>query len=131
MALRYDDGLINELVSAFEVFEGGELEIYTGSQPASANDAPTGTLLATIALPVDAFGAASGGVLSKNGTWNDTVDATGTAGWARMKDSGGTINMDMAVTATGGGGEIELDSTSLVAGGIVTVSTFTITQPAS
>jgi len=129
MALRYNTALINELVSTFEGFEGGDLEIYTGTQPATANTAASGTLLATIVLPADAFNAASGGVLSKNGTWDDTVDATGTAGWARL--SNGAISMDMNITATGDGGEITLDNISLITGGTVTVSTFNITQPAS
>lgn len=131
MTLRYNTALTNTIVSAFEsTFEGGNLEIYSGAQPATGDTAASGTLLATIPLPADAFTTASGGQISKQGTWEDTVDTSGTAGWARLSNSAGTDSMDLNVTATGGGGEIELDSTSLVAGGIVSVSTFNITQPA-
>ena len=132
MALRYSTTLANSIVSAFETaFEGGNLKIYSGAQPADGDTAASGTLLATIPVPADGFTTAASGVISKQGTWEDTVDTSGTAGWARLEDSGASQNMDMAVTSTGGGGEIELDSTSLVAGGVVTVSTFSITQPTS
>ena len=46
----------------------GTIKIYTGSQPASANDAASGTLLATITLSDPAFGAASTGVATMAGT---------------------------------------------------------------
>ena len=132
MTKRYNTALTNTIVSVFEsTFEGGTLEIYDGAQPTTGDDAATGTLLATITLPADAFTTASGGAIAKQGTWEDTVDTSGTAGWARLSNAGGTDSMDLAITGTGGGGEIELDNTSLVAGGIVSVSTFGITQPAA
>lgn len=130
MSIQYNVDLANTLVSSFEVFEGGTLEIRDGSQPASADDSATGTLLATITLPSDAFTAASGGSIGKNGTWDDTVDASGTAGYGRMIAGSGEV-MDLNITETGGGGEMELDNTSLVQGGVVTVSTFNVTQPQS
>lgn len=109
----------------------GTLKIYTGSQPASADDAASGTLLVTINLPADAMAAAATGTAAKSGTWSGVAAATGTAGWFRIENSGATRRYDGAVTATGGGGEIELDSTAITSGQTVLINTFTITQPAS
>jgi hypothetical protein len=116
-----------------DLYDGGELKIYSGSQPSTADTSPTGTLLATITLPTPAFGAASSGVASKAGTWSTTAVAGSptNAGYFRIKTAGGTDPADGAITATGGGGELELDSIAITSGQTVTVSTFTITQPAS
>lgn len=51
MALRLSNGTRNFLLqhgSFRDALEGGELQIYSGSQPANANNAPSGTLLAVI-----------------------------------------------------------------------------------
>lgn len=53
MALRYSSGLrnfLNEGGSIKHALANGKLKIYTGAQPASADDAPSGTLLATITV---------------------------------------------------------------------------------
>lgn len=124
----FNDGMRNRLAdSSGTAFDGGVLEIYTGSAPADAGEA-TGTLLASITLPADSFGAAASGVASKAGTWSATAAASGTAGWARFRNTGDTWRMDVSVGM--GAGELSLDDTAIVAGGTVTVNTFTITQPA-
>lgn len=112
-------------------FNSGTLKMYTGSQPASGDDAPTGTLLVTINLPADAMAAAASGVAAKSGTWSGVAVADGTAGWFRIANSGATRNYDGSVTATAGGGDIELDDVSILTGQTVLISTFTVTQPAS
>lgn len=111
----------------------GKIEIRTGSQPASANDAASGTLLATVTLADPAYGAASNGVatLDADPVLEATAVATGTAGWARWMDSDNTTVMDGAVTATGGGGELTLVSTSITSGMVVRVTSGTYTEPAS
>lgn len=53
MAIRQSTGLRNFLAAYGgykQAFTGGKLLIYSGSQPAAADDAPTGTLLVTITL---------------------------------------------------------------------------------
>lgn len=141
MTLRLSTGLRNSQVSNIATLfpNGAILEIRTGSQPASSDDAPTGTVLVTIALPNPSFGAAASGAIQKAGTWQDTsADATGTAGWFRLRQSGdlGTTNttderLDGNVTVTGGGGNMTLDNTSITSGQQVTINVFTVTQPAS
>ena len=133
------EGIMSEKISALARsqqadaavadWDGATLEIRTGAQPATADTAASGTLLVSMTLPTPAFGAASSGVASKSGTWNGTAGNTGTAGWFRVIGAVGVY--DGAVTATGGGGDMELDSTSITSGQLVTINTFTLTQPAS
>lgn len=131
MAERLNDAARNRQADSIgDDFNNATLKIYTGSQPA-AGGAATGTLLVTITLPADAMGAAASGVASKSGTWSGTASDTGTAGWFRIESSAGSRWYDGAVTATGGGGEIELTSTSIVSGQTVTITSFSVTQPAS
>ena len=108
----------------------GTIKIYSGSQPASANDAATGTLLATVALADPAFGAASSGAASGTDPAAATASATGTAGWFRVADSNGATVFDGSVTATGGGGDMQLSSVSLTSGGSVDLSSLSYTTPA-
>jgi hypothetical protein len=112
-------------------YGSGTLKIYTGAQPATADTAASGTLLVTITLPATPFGAASAGVASKSGTWSAAAGAAGTAGWFRIVTSGAASPIDGAVTATGGGGELELDNVVIASAQVVTINTFTLTQPAS
>lgn len=113
----------------------GYVEIRTGSQPATVNTAASGTLLGTLVLTDPAFGnatTASPAVATANAITSDTTaDATGTAGWYRGYDSAGTAVLDGNITATGGGGNMELDSTSIVAGGVIAVTSWTVAMATS
>ena len=109
----------------------GLIKIYTGSQPATANDAASGTLLATVTLGDPAFGAASTGTVTGADPASVTAVATGTAGWFRMSDASGDTVLDGDVTATSGGGAMELSSTSITSGGSVDITALSLTMPAS
>lgn len=112
----------------------GYLEVRTGAQPANANTAASGTLLVTITLDDPAFGAgSSAGVLTADvsGTPTGTAVATGTAGWGRIYDSAGNAVVDGSVTASGGGGDFIISSTSITSGQDVELTSLTITDPAS
>ena len=111
----------------------GTINIRSGTQPASANDAETGTLLATVPFNDPSFGAAAAGVITADVDpvlEDSSADATGTASWARIKDSTGATIFDCDVSATGGGGTIQLNTVSIVAAGPVRITAFTITCPA-
>ena len=115
-----------------DLFDGGNLTIYNGAVPADADTALSGqTVLAQVdPLPTPAFGAAASGTASKSGTWQDaSADATGTATFFRAFDSGASILCQGTITATGGGGDMELSTTSLVAAQVFTVTAFSVTQP--
>jgi hypothetical protein len=105
------------------------LKIRTGSPPTNITDADSGTVLATLTLPSDWMAAASSGSKAKAGTWSDTsADNTGTAGHFRIYASDGTTqHIQGTITATSGGGDMELDNTSINSGQAVTITTFTLT----
>jgi hypothetical protein len=124
MATRLNNAHVNASATAIRnAYAGGTLEIRTGSQPASANAAASGTLLCTINLPNPAFSAPVNGVLTKTGTWSGTAIASGIAGWARFIGTGGE-HIDAAI-----GSDLTIDNANVVDGGTVTVNTYTHTQP--
>lgn len=103
------------------------IEIRTGSQPATANTAATGTLLGTLTCSDPAFGAAASGTATASTiTGDSSADATGTAGWFRAYDSTGAAVIDGSITATGGGGDLQLSSVSIVAGGTINITSWTV-----
>lgn len=109
----------------------GTIKVYTGSQPTTADDAEAGTLLATFTLSDPAFGAAASGVVTLAGTpLTTTGAAAGTAGWFRLEDSTGANIIDGSVTVTGGGGQLELNTTTISSGVNVEITAGTLTMPA-
>ncbi len=106
------------------------LKIRTGAQPATCATADSGTVLATLNLPSDYMAAASSGSKAKNGTWEDTsADATGTAAhWRLYASDGTTCHAQGSITATGGGGDMTVDSTSFTSGQAFTVTAFSLTD---
>lgn len=109
----------------------GTIELRTGAQPATPNTAVTGTLLATLTFGDPAFGAAntSGTAAAAAITQDNSADASGVAGYARCMDSDGNAVIDVEVGVTGSGASMEIDDINIVAGGVVTVTSFTYTQP--
>ena len=106
----------------------GKLRIYDGSQPANANTAVGAqVLLAELTLNATFAPSASSGVLTLNAITSDSAaDATGTATWFRMvKSDGTTVICDGSVGTSGA--DLNLNTTSLVAGAQVSVSSFTLT----
>lgn len=105
------------------------IEIRTGAQPATANTAASGTLLATVVLGDPAFGNAAAGTATGADPAPVTAVAAGNAGWFRAKDSTGATVLDGDVTATGGGGTMQLASIALSAGISVDITALSYTQP--
>lgn len=108
----------------------GTIKIYTGTQPTSPADAiTTQTLLGTLTFS-DPCGTSASGTLTMSAITQDSAaDATGTATWARIADSTGATVCDIDVTATGGGGTLQFNTTSFVIGGPILISAFTISVP--
>lgn len=130
MALQYSVSVRNAQLDALETTCGASaiLRIRSGTVPANCAAADSGTVLATINLPSDWMAAASSGSKAKSGTWEDTsADATGTAAhWRLYASDGTTCHAQGTITATGGGGDMTLDNTSINSGQTVTVTSFTI-----
>lgn len=132
MAVQLSVTVRNARLDAIETAVGTSaiMKIFTGSAPANCAAADSGTVLATLNLPSDWMAAASDGTAEKNGTWEDlSADNTGTAAHFRLYASNGTTcHMQGTVTATGGGGDMEVDNTSFNSGQTFTVTTFTLTD---
>lgn len=129
MTLQFDTTVRNAMLDAIETQIGTlpHLKIRSGALPTNCGSADSGAVLADITLPSDWMAAASGGSKTMSGSWADaSADGTGTAGHFRVYDSGGTCRMQGNVTATGGGGFMEVDNTSFAAGQSFTVTSFQI-----
>lgn len=136
MATRLTNGsrsaMIDALVDRADAgSSAGTVQIRTGAQPASADSAATGVLLGTLALSDPAFGAAVNGVVTANAVTGDSsADAAGDAGWYRVLDSTGATVMDGSISTAGGGGDMIVASTAVYVGSAITITSWTVTQPA-
>lgn len=107
----------------------GYFEVRSGTAPANPATAATGTVLATVTLSKPAEGSAATGVVTITDPAAVTASATGTATWARFYDGSANALWDCDVTATGGGGDLTLASTSLTSGETVDFGAITFTVP--
>lgn len=131
MAIRYSTGLANYILggaSYRDALEGGQLLIYSGAQPATADAAPTGTLLCTI---TDASGAHTNEVQA-SGTVTLTGGASGsvntlTVNGLSVLDAAVNFNTSLSQTATDLATAINLSKTNpghiaVAAGAVVTIT---------
>jgi hypothetical protein len=105
-----------------DLLDGGTIEFQTSGNAE----------VATLGLGTPAFGNASTGTATANAITSDT-DATGNASpitKAVFKTSASAALFTVSVTATGGGGDIQLSSVNISPGDTVSVSSYTHTQPA-
>lgn len=131
MAVQFSVAVRNARLDAIEATIGTspKLRILTGSKPANCAAAETGTLLAEITCPSDWLAAPSNGQKALSGTWTVAASAAGTAGYYRIVDSAGTTCHEQGtITATGGGGDMTVDNTSIASGQTVTVTSKTLTD---
>lgn len=132
MAIQFSVAVRNARLDAIETAIGASaiMRIRTGAAPASCATADSGTVLATLNLPADWMAEAASGSKSMSGTWQDaSADASGTAGHFRIYDSTGTTcHLQGTVTATGGGGDLQVDNVNFAVGQSFTVTSFTLTD---
>lgn len=140
MTLRYSTGLRNFLAkygSLSDALSNGEVQIYTGAQPASADAAPTGTLLCTITANAAARTAevvATGSVTLTGGAAG-SVDAV-TVNAIDILGASVPFNSTLAQTASDVADQINRNMSSpdyraVAAGAVVTIYALpgTGTQP--
>ena len=128
MALTHVQGARQDatdaVVDLFDVGGGANatLEIGNGSV---AGPTMT-TVLSTHNMSAPAFGsAAASGTATAGAVADDaSADATGTANVFRIKDKAGTTRIWGDVTATAGGGSIEINNTSINVGDVVSITDF-------
>lgn len=122
--------LCNALVDLIDAGAGaGVLNIYNAVQPADPDAVITDTLLAQPVFSLTAFGAAA--IVTAPVDAAEAVAAAitpesnavaGTAGHFNIADSAGAPVLSGTVTATGGGGDLELSTLTIPAGGTVSIT---------
>lgn len=112
-----------------------EILIRSGSSPGLPSNASTGDVLATFELAEPAFGAAGDEDPGAQADLLDvpltdsSADNTGTAGHGELVTEGGAVKGRFSVSATGQGGDVELNTTSIVAGQPVQLTAFNVFLP--
>jgi hypothetical protein len=134
-AIQNCDNIVDELDTI-----GGSLEFYDNTQPSNVDDAAGATPIVNISLPANVFQPAVDGNPGGQATADPAnlplsalavVSGGGSTvlTWFRVKNSGGTAIWDGDVSAGGGGGDIELDSTTITDGQQLNVNTWMFTAP--
>lgn len=133
MTIQLSTTLRNARLDVIETTIGASaiMRMFTGAPPANVAAANSGTQLALLNLPSDYLAAAASGQKAKSGTWEDlSADAAGTLGHFRIYASDGTTcHMQGTITATGGGGDMEVNNTVVAAAQPITVTAFTLNEP--
>ena len=110
---------------ATDLGSGSIIEIRSGAKPATPETAASGTLLASITIS-GSF-TSSGGVLTAADPAAVSPVAAGTAGYFRLKKSGGTAVLDGTVGTSGA--DMNLGSTTITMGVPVDLGVPSITVP--
>lgn len=116
--------MVDSLNGTFAVFR-----VYTGTQPATADTAPTGILLSIIDM-VNGYTTSLDGTAILAAAETGTGVVTGTAGWGRMLDAGGTHWVDGTVGVQGSGADFILDTINIIDGEPVSLINASLTMPA-
>ena len=131
MAFQLSPAARNSTLQAIETAVGINpiLTIGTGTVPTECASANTGNIVATMVLPSDWLSTPVLGVIQLSGSWQDlSADASGTAGYFRLHNNAGTVcHMQGTISASGAGGDMQLDNTNIAIGQQITITTFTIT----
>lgn len=85
--------------------------------------------VATLTFANPAFGAAASGVATANAIVADSSAVGGTISKAELRQGGSTAIVLCSVTATGGGGDIQLNSVVISAGQQVSMTSMTYAAP--
>jgi hypothetical protein len=112
----------------------GIIEIYTLAPPTDLSDTrTTGTLLGTLTFSSPAFGNANtSGTATANTITDDTsADASGTAGHFVLVTSGNMVHSDGSCGGSGSGADMIFNNPAIVQGGIIHISSMTVTVPQS
>lgn len=132
-----------------DLFRNGILDIFSGTQPATADATESGTKLCRITLSSGAFvegtatnginlGAAESGIIGKDSSevWSGVGLVRGTAGWFRFYDNTGTtrasttaVRLDGSIATTGA--QMNMSNTTITESATTTISSVAITDPMS
>lgn len=124
---------LDALTALLNAGGAGHIKIFTGSAPATVETADSGTLLSTLGLSATAFGAStdngdgSAKATAAAITSDTNAAATNTAGYFRAYSGAGTCIIQGTVGTSAA--DMILNTTAIVAGSTVTISSWTINMP--
>lgn len=118
-----------EAAAAISNLNSGLIRFYQGTQPATADTSiGASTLLVTLTFNATAAPAPVAGLVTFNAITAGTGVANGTAQWARVvKSDGSLVGWDGAVGTTGS--DFNINNTTIVIGGTTTCSSATFRVP--
>ena len=136
MTIQFAQSTAHAMLDAIETDLGASpvLTLRSGTQPATCAGGDTGTLISTIAMAADAFLSAAAWAKAITAALSDaSADNAGSlaGGHWRIKTSGAVTKLQGSITATGGGGDMTVDNTSVTAGQQIDVTSFSIGFPAA
>jgi hypothetical protein len=117
--------LLNNITTA--IGSGANVVIYSGTAPTNADASLSGnTVLATLPCSSTFAPGAASGALTANAITQENASASGTASFYRILTSGSVVICQGAVGTTGT--DMILNTTALVSGGPVDVTSYTISM---
>lgn len=128
MALTHATSVRNAIMDAIDD------QVNAGTTDAQADfvfiESSGPTDIAEINLQDPAFGASSSGQISIQGTpLSTSAGAGGTIDTFEVRDKDNSTAIDGTVTSTGGGGDVEIDNTSVNSGQTVQLDSYSQTAP--
>jgi hypothetical protein len=130
--MAYTDAVKNAAVDATTVLQNsGKVRIYDGTPPLTPATALSGNdILVEFDMPATAFSAAVSGVATANAIATATGTAAAGAGtnatfYRAFNTDGTTVHSQGTVTATGGGGDMEIDNINIAENQQVNITSYT------
>ncbi len=131
-AINTANAILNQITARIDLGAGaGTVTLYSGTVPVNANTALSGnTVLAVLTAADPSAAAASAKTLTLNAITQDaSADATGDATFFRVMDSDANVVLQGTVSAVGGGGDLQMNTVSVVSGGPVQITSCSFTLP--
>lgn len=131
-AINTANAILNQITTRVDLGSGpGTIVLYSGSVPANANTALSGnTVLAVLTCSDPSAASAASKTLTLNAiTQDSSADATGDATFFRVVDSDGNVVLQGSVSAVGGGGDLQMNTSAVVSGGPVQITSCSFTLP--
>lgn len=129
-SIAVQNAMLSALVST--IGNGGTIEIWAGTMPASCDSADASTRLAIFTLPGTPWATSdSHGSIDLAGTLplSSNPEANGTATHYRVKSAGGVCGLQGTITGRSDGGDLALDRTTVVVGVPLQLWSWRLTAP--
>lgn len=133
MTMKFSPALRNnraeQIIAAIDADTNpGTIKFYTGPQPATGAVITSETLLGTLTFSKPSATATEGVITFDEITEDSEADASGDAVWARIADGAGNFVLDGDVGDLNSNALIKMNTTGIVAGGPIRITSFEIIE---